>query len=114
SKSNKSTNFAPPRGGKVRFSEEVRVKKVKARGKNLPLDLMDNDEAQNDDDLMDSGEENEGGVELEPYDDGIGAEVDMDADRGDEDSDEISMENGSRDAINRLQTDLFADDTEEE
>ena len=38
----KQTVVSPPRRqSKVRFHEEVRVKSIKARGKNLPLSTMD-------------------------------------------------------------------------
>ncbi|KAJ3977012.1 U3 small nucleolar ribonucleoprotein complex, subunit Mpp10 [Lentinula raphanica] len=111
--------FKPPRQSKqpsksttVRFRDEVRVKKIKAKGKNLPVSTMYGDDDDEDDD-DDEGEDADAAWA------GIGNE-DEDEDQ-DEDMDEEDDSDGAenfadfqRDAISRVKDDLFADDDEEE
>lgn len=128
----------PPRSTKVRFHDEVRVKKIKARGRNLPVTtarLMGQmDEEDQDDEeftgLMgeeDSSDEEEGDEEGSDEDDGdfsqhpgralgwpgMGNDED---DSGDEDEEmgenEDDAELDSREMMGRLQNDLFAEDDE--
>lgn len=109
--------------GRVRFHDEVRVKKIKAKGKNLPLSFL----YMNDPDDMGSGSEDE----LLDVSEGL---IDDDSGNGDEVGDEVGGETGSQDldmeednvggelvsqdsyseednmaVVERLKDDLFAD-----
>ena len=119
----KPTNDGLP-SGKVRFHEEVRVKKIKAKGKNLPINTMFYEEGGDEDD--DDDYENEGGVRLDDDEDedmedmgmaGLGSEEDdrqseRDGDVSTEDKDEDVREAGLA-TMERLQDDLFAEDEED-
>ncbi|KAJ3814509.1 U3 small nucleolar ribonucleoprotein complex, subunit Mpp10 [Lentinula aff. lateritia] len=108
--------FKPPKQSKqpskpttVRFRDEVRVKKIKAQGKNLPLSGLYGDDEEEEEE-----EEEEENIAWA----GDGSSEDEDADVGVEDEDDG---NGSedfadhqRDAISRVKDDLFADDEHEE
>lgn len=98
----------------VRFHNEVRVKNIKAKGKNMSLPLMydlGEDDSDEEEGGMSDGEEDEdeegskgeeyGGV----YDEN--EDVEMASQSGDE-------EDATRETIERLKDDLFADDEEEE
>ncbi|KAI0778152.1 Mpp10 protein-domain-containing protein [Trametes elegans] len=116
--------------GKVRFHEEVRVKKIKAKGKNLPLSTMFYEEEEDDDDDEYEGEEEDGS----DVDDEEG--FDLDEDMGEEDADllggsdeesdeseeggeneDVSMgedeEGADYETMERLKDDLFADEDDE-
>jgi U3 small nucleolar RNA-associated protein MPP10 len=97
----------------VRFHEEVRVKNIKAKGKNLPLaalDAEDDDDDDEDDEYEDFGgfgELDEDGEEDEESD----ANGGQDESSGDEDPLNDSF-NGAE-TIERLKSDLFAEEEDE-
>ncbi|KAJ6575152.1 U3 small nucleolar ribonucleoprotein complex, subunit Mpp10 [Mycena capillaripes] len=97
---------SPRKAGTVRFHEEVRVKNIKAKGKNLPLSTLDeeDDEDDDEDDFGESGEPEFGRMD---------EDEDEDAEEGSEpESDEDSLQ-GSFDGaetIERLKDDLFAEE----
>lgn len=119
-KAKKPTRSAdePSSMGKVRFHEEVKVRKIKAKGKNLPVSTMYYEEEEEDDDYDDDDE----------YEDeeGVSSEEDEDEDEGEEMYDEefrdshsgeedVSMgddeeEDSGLATMERLRDDLFADD----
>ncbi|KAI0029627.1 U3 small nucleolar ribonucleoprotein complex, subunit Mpp10, partial [Vararia minispora EC-137] len=123
-KHKRPTEPARTRVSKVRFNEEVRVRKIKARGKNLPLSAMDEveDEDSDDDGDFEAEDEDEDGDE----DAGTSFGEDKDADYSNENIESLedtdipdglsegSEEFSGRDTMDRLQTDLFADDEEQE
>ncbi|KDQ30727.1 hypothetical protein PLEOSDRAFT_1036174 [Pleurotus ostreatus PC15] len=84
---------SPKKPGTVRFAEEVRVKKIKSKGRSLPDEDEDDDDDDDDDD--DESEEDE--------------EQDDDSD-----DDESGEEGEGRETIERLKDDLFADEEDEE
>ena len=114
------------KAGKVRFHEEVKVKKIKAKGKGLPVNTsvyweeMDEEEGFGDEGGMLNGhldldhdyEDSEDDDEEDDDDE----DEDEDEDEGDEDSEEDDQEVGQkgRQAVERLKDDLFAEDDSEE
>ncbi|KAL0951134.1 hypothetical protein HGRIS_007871 [Hohenbuehelia grisea] len=121
--SKKAKSKPPPspekKPGTVRFHEEVRVKKIKPKGKNLPLSTMydedDEDDEADEDAFMDGIDDmgGESGSEDEEEIDGLEEEDEDDED--DEDAEDAEDANSSdegddRMAIERLKDDLFADD----
>ncbi|KZV71322.1 Mpp10 protein [Peniophora sp. CONT] len=134
-KPKKTAAASPPRRqSKVRFHEEVRVKSIKPRGKNLPLSTMDIADDDDEDEELDfgfDGDEDEDGDYEGGFDEDEGEDEDSEGDEGDEfsgfdnleeegededeeDMDEDGEEDEGRDTMARLQNDLFADDDEEE
>ncbi|KAI0662794.1 Mpp10 protein [Cubamyces menziesii] len=127
-KATKSADQPPPSKGKVRFHDEVRVKKIKAKGKNLPVSTMFYEEEEDEEDDS-NGEEEEGSEEdsdesagdaEEDFDNGEDLEdVSMldDGSVGDLEDGDVSMEDDDEEhagyeTIERLKDDLFADDDE--
>ncbi|KAJ8495826.1 hypothetical protein ONZ51_g1453 [Trametes cubensis] len=127
-KATKSADQPPPSKGKVRFHDEVRVKKIKAKGKNLPVSTMFYEEEEDEEDDS-NGEEEEGSEEdtdesagdaEEGFDNGEDLEdVSMldDGSVGDLEGSDVSMEDDDEEhagyeTIERLKDDLFADDDE--
>uniref|UniRef100_A0A0W0EXV0 U3 small nucleolar ribonucleoprotein protein MPP10 n=1 Tax=Moniliophthora roreri TaxID=221103 RepID=A0A0W0EXV0_MONRR len=120
-KSYRKSSESPKKAGSVRFHEEVRVKKIRPKGKNRPTAEMyidDNDDEDEDVDVDEFGELNGfgsqgGGSDEEGMDDddaevwgGInGNDDDSDDDKGDDDGGD-----NPRDTIERLKDDLFAED----
>ncbi|KDQ63722.1 hypothetical protein JAAARDRAFT_169865 [Jaapia argillacea MUCL 33604] len=113
-KSQKKAHVNVPKvAGKVRFHEEVRVKKIKSNGKGLPVSMLrgapgDDDEEETDDD--------EYGEQMSFDDDEAVGFGGMDSEESDEDSslgalDEVDGEDG-RETIDRLKDDLFAEEEE--
>ncbi|KAJ7492583.1 U3 small nucleolar ribonucleoprotein complex, subunit Mpp10 [Mycena latifolia] len=102
---------SPKKSGTVRFHEEVRVKNIKAKGKNLPLNTLDEEDDDEDEDGygdMGFGEIDENDDEYED-DDGDGDES------SEAESDEASLSgsfNGAE-TIERLKGDLFAEEEDE-
>ncbi|KAK7064202.1 Mpp10 protein-domain-containing protein [Favolaschia claudopus] len=98
----------PKKAGTVRFHEEVRVKNIKPKGKNLPLNPQAEEEDDDDDEDFDEESESEEG------DDG----EEDDEEDGDEDED-VAGESGEGSAfhgtetIERLKNDLFAEEEDE-
>ena len=78
-----------PSTGKVRFHEEDRVKKIKPKGKNLPVNTMFYDEEENEDE--DDDYEGEEGAEIDDddEDEGMGEEDSEENSEGDEE--DVSM-----------------------
>ncbi|KAI1797849.1 Mpp10 protein [Ganoderma leucocontextum] len=112
-----------PSTSKVRFHEEVRVKKIKAKGKNLPVNTMFYEEEEDED--ADDDYEDEEGTGIDDDEDG-GEDEDeemasLDSDDDDEQDKDVSMGEEDEDAseagfaiMERLKDDLFAEDEEEE
>jgi U3 small nucleolar RNA-associated protein MPP10 len=105
--------LSPQKAGTVRFHEEVRVKNIKAKGKNLPLNTLDEEDDDDDD------EEDFEGLEEAQFgekDDGEEEEDDDEEEEGSEpESDENSLEDGfnGTETIERLKNDLFAEEDDE-
>ncbi|KAJ7254075.1 U3 small nucleolar ribonucleoprotein complex, subunit Mpp10 [Mycena haematopus] len=92
----------------VRFHEEVRVKKIKAKGKNLPLSTLD----QEDDDEDAEGDDYEAFGEVsfdEMDDDNDDEEDDEEGSEPESDGDSERSANGAE-TIGRLKDDLFAEE----
>ncbi|TFK89783.1 Mpp10 protein [Polyporus arcularius HHB13444] len=108
--------------GKVRFHEEVKVRKIKAKGKNLPVSAtfyeVEEDDGEDDDDEY----EEEEGVDSKQdedeemdQDDGL---LDPDSEEANEDEEDVSMDDEEDEqsglaTMERLKDDLFADDNQE-
>ncbi|KAI0757031.1 U3 small nucleolar ribonucleoprotein complex, subunit Mpp10 [Daedaleopsis nitida] len=114
-KLSKATSDPPSSStGKVRFHEEVRVKKIKAKGKNLPVSTMfyeeDDEDEDEDEDADGAYEDEEEDVDDDDEMLGLGAD-------GDEDEGDVSMEDEAESGLTtmeRFKDDLFADDDDEE
>ncbi|KAG6911942.1 hypothetical protein DXG01_000190 [Tephrocybe rancida] len=117
-------NNTPKSTGQVRFHEEVRVKNIRAQGKNLPLYTMDEGEDDDEDEDEDGDEDGEDDEEEDDDDDDeIGSSKLRRAfDSGDikdvefsDDEDEGSddLDDSRRETIERLKYDLFADEEED-
>lgn len=108
----------PGKPGKVRFHEEVRVRNVKAKGKNLPLYTMYEDDADEDDEFgehmtfNDFDAEADGANFFNDDDDEADFSFDEGGSDGDGHRDEDGSEGDGRDTIERLKGDLFADEEE--
>ncbi|KAJ6519855.1 Mpp10 protein-domain-containing protein [Mycena sanguinolenta] len=98
---------SPQKAGTVRFHEEVRVKKIKAQGKNLPLSTLDQD----DDDDDEEGDGDFGEMRFDEMDDGSG-EDDEEGSEPESDDDLEGSANGAE-TIERLKGDLFAEEEDE-
>lgn len=117
-----NTKSSPPKAGKVRFHEEVRVRNIKPKGKSLPLSTMYDDDDEDDEDGEDEyGEE----MSFDKFDgEGLGEEGEeelafLDADGDDMDEDEEGSDSegdgesdDGQDTIARLKDDLFAEEDE--
>ncbi|KAG6902877.1 hypothetical protein C0995_010046 [Termitomyces sp. Mi166 len=118
--------FAPPRktastkhqldsalrnSGKVRFHEEVRVKNIRAKGKNLPLYTMDDDD---DDDDEEADSEEDEDTESE-HDNAPQRQRNLNEDQSEVDveENEEAIFNESREAIEHLKDDLFGDERDD-
>ncbi|CDO71533.1 hypothetical protein BN946_scf184911.g3 [Trametes cinnabarina] len=126
-KETKSADEPKPSKGKVRFHEEVRVKKIKAKGKNLPVSTMFYEEEEDDGEEFDEEEEGLQEDHMDESEDGLGLDGEGDEmlspsseeeaeddESGDEDeSMNGDEENEGYETIERLKDDLFADDEEE-
>lgn len=110
---------SPDKKSKVRFHDEVRVKKIKRRGHGIPVRLMQKEPRWEEDE----NEEGEGGEEdkdLEEYEDDdeeleYGNTDDEDDGEEEEEYGEEGTSNedeGDRETIERLKDDLFAEDQE--
>ena len=95
---------SPEKAGKVRFHEEVRVKKIKAKGKNLPLSTLYDEE---DDETEDSGEAEEQFRNV--YSHSVGSET-GEEEESNASSDTDAAEGAGREAIDRFKDDLFAEE----
>ncbi|KAH9944411.1 Mpp10 protein [Epithele typhae] len=109
--------------GKVRFNDQVRVKKIKAKGKNLPVSAMFYEEEEEDEGEDSSyvdtiGDDDDNDDDKEDEDEDMSAEEDEDSDDDElEEEDETSIEDEDYDdlaTIRRTKDDLLADDDEEE
>ncbi|TFK41125.1 U3 small nucleolar ribonucleo protein complex, subunit Mpp10 [Crucibulum laeve] len=107
----------PEKAGKVRFHEEVRVKKIRPKGKNLPLSVMEvedreeEEEEDDDDDFV-------GDLEDLDEEQSLSDQMDSSGDRSDSDEEMVGFSDDElhgptgRETIERLKGDLFADDDE--
>ena len=104
---------APPSTSRVRFHEEVRVKKIKAKGKNLPVSttFYEEEEAEEDDDDDEYEEGDESADEEDEDEEGEGLD---DSEESDEDVSMQDEDDSGLATIQRLRDDLLADDEEEE
>ena len=119
------------RAGKVRFHEEVKVKKIKPKGKGLPVNIPAywGEELDEDEDFegfgdkegllnghLDLDQDYEEDSEDDDDDDDDDDDMDEDEDDDDEDSEEDDQEAGQkgRQAVERLKDDLFAEEDGEE
>ncbi|RPD82586.1 Mpp10 protein [Lentinus tigrinus ALCF2SS1-7] len=117
----KGADQPPSSTGKVRFHEEVKVRKIKAKGKNLPVSTMFYEEEEDDDGGGDEDYEDEEGIDFDEDDDSemddkMDEEEMLDDDSEEEDGD-VSMgddedEQSGLATMERLKDDLFADDEE--
>ncbi|KIK21355.1 hypothetical protein PISMIDRAFT_104120 [Pisolithus microcarpus 441] len=121
SKSRRTTGT--PKPSKVRFHDEVKVKKIKARGKGLPVSAMmyeedDEDDEEfvvEDDDSDDQEMFKESSDDDEEEDEEGDEEEEEEEDEGDEEEGEVAgTEDGTRLAIERMKDDLFAEDEEQQ
>lgn len=108
-----------PSKGKVRFHEEVRVKTIKAKGKNLPVaSMFYEDDDEDEEDEEEEEEEGEGlsfDIDEDMEDeDAILSEGSEEFEDGDEDESMDGDEDGAEyETMERLKDDLFADDEDE-
>ncbi|KAI0639368.1 U3 small nucleolar ribonucleoprotein complex, subunit Mpp10 [Trametes polyzona] len=112
--------------GKVRFHEEVRVKKIKAKGKNLPVSAMFYEEEEEEEGSEEDGEgafdENEDDEGMEEDEEGVTLRSDSDEEdeegEEEEDDEDEPMEEDDGDAeyqtMERLKDDLFADEDDQQ
>ncbi|KAI6103540.1 U3 small nucleolar ribonucleoprotein complex, subunit Mpp10 [Pisolithus sp. B1] len=125
SKSRQTTSTSKP--SKVRFHDQVKVKKIKARGRGLPVSAMMYEEDDEDDEEFvaedDDGSDQETYKELSDDDEEEDEDEDEDEEEGegdddDDDDDEAGedavTEDGTRLAIERMRDDLFAEDEEQQ
>ena len=99
----------------VRFHDQVKVKKIKAKGKGLPVSTMLYEEDGDDDDDDFTLEDMEDiDDEVDDEDEGEDGNGDGDGDVGDEDGDDDDDDEGNRATIERLKDDLFAEEGEEQ
>ncbi|PCH33610.1 Mpp10 protein [Wolfiporia cocos MD-104 SS10] len=111
--------------GKVRFHEEVRVKKIKPKGKNLPTSMIkaldvdddDDDDEEDGEKEVDDEEDDEGSEGIERLSSESAKDSDEEAEYGSSDdvdvSEEISDEEDGLETMERFKDDLFADEEEE-
>ncbi|KAJ7706140.1 U3 small nucleolar ribonucleoprotein complex, subunit Mpp10 [Mycena rosella] len=92
------------KSGTVRFHEEVRVKNIKAKGKNLPLNTLDED----DDDDDDDDEERDLGKQ-----DSANSTKTTNVDGAESDEDSLQGSFNGAETIERLKGDLFAEEEDE-
>ncbi|CCM01959.1 uncharacterized protein FIBRA_04032 [Fibroporia radiculosa] len=102
--------------GKVRFHEEVRVRNIKAKGKNLPTSMMYEEEEDDEDD--DDYEDEEETFVLDDTNDGSEGGEDSDlTEEGSYDGESAESadeeEEDGRDTMDRFKDDLFAEEAEE-
>lgn len=111
--------FKPPKQAKqpliksttVRFRDEVRVKKIKAKGKNLPVSTM-YENGENEDEDEDEGDDSWGGIKDDAGSEDDDPDMEESEEDGSDDSDDV--EALQRGAISRVKDDLFADYEDEE
>ena len=110
------------RTSQVRFRDQVRVKKIKPSGKNKPLNI-DNSDSEDDSLLEEHDDETVGRAKVdvdrmewsdgdEEMEDGEEGEEEEEEEEND-DENEANPNLGSRQAIERLKHDLFAEEEEE-
>lgn len=108
----------PSKPTTVRFRDEVRVKKIKAKGKNLPVSSMyedDDDEGEEEEGEEEEGEEAWAGVQAgDSEDEDVEMEEDEDAEGEDDSDGSDDFATSQRDAMSRVKDDLFADEEDDE
>jgi len=110
-------NVGSSSSGKVRFHEEVRVKKIKAKGKNLPTSMMYDEEDDEDDEEEGMVDDDENGFDEMMSEEGSEDEEGSDEDEEGSVEDEsafgdTSDAGGGRETIERFKDDLFAEEEE--
>jgi len=102
----KPKNSSSKATGQVRFHEEVRVKKIRAKGKNLPLSTMDDDddEEEEEDSRLQTAVHQQEWLSNASSEDSIILDDDENAESHQDDDDP------RRDTIERLKDDLFAEE----
>lgn len=116
----RTTSTSKP--SKVRFHDQVKVKKIKARGKGLPVSAMmyEEDDEDDEDFVPEDDDSNDEEMYVEVSDDEEGedeeGDEDEDEEEGEEDEEEedVQTEDGTRLAIERMKDDLFAEDEEQQ
>jgi U3 small nucleolar RNA-associated protein MPP10 len=104
---NKNVNTKKSDAGSVRFHDEVRVRKIKAKGKNHPVSSTYINEDDDDDEssfFTEQGDEISSEGSEEGPDEGSDEESD---------SEESEADQTMHDTIHRLQDDLFADEEDD-
>ncbi|KAJ7660945.1 U3 small nucleolar ribonucleoprotein complex, subunit Mpp10 [Mycena polygramma] len=105
----KKSALSPQKAGTVRFHEEVRVKNIKAKGKNLPLNTPEDDDDEEEEDGY--GEfEGEGFGGMNDDDD---EDEDEEEEGDDSESDSLESNFNGAETIERLKGDLFAEEEDE-
>lgn len=99
--------MSPKKSGTVRFHEEVRVKKIRAKGKNRSLYATALDDDEDDEDFND--DEDEADADVIDYS-GEGSESSEDMPDQEEG---LVDEDDDRDIIQSLEDDLFAEDEDD-
>ncbi|KAJ6610027.1 U3 small nucleolar ribonucleoprotein complex, subunit Mpp10 [Mycena sp. CBHHK59/15] len=106
----KQMPLSPKKTSTVRFHEEVRVRNIKAKGKNLPLNTEDEEDDDDDEDGDEDGYDAVGFGETENDE-----EDDEDEDEDGEipDGDSVGHDFDGAEIIERLKDDLFAEEEDE-
>lgn len=102
---------SPKKAGRVRFHEEVRVKNIKAKGKNMPVATMYSEDDEDDDeegvDGMAFGDGDFGDGDEDGFRENMDVDAGEDSEEDGEGEDESEGEAG-QETIERLKDDLFA------
>lgn len=108
----------------VRFHNEVRVKSIKAKGKNMSLSQMyelGEDDPEDEEGVSEGEDDSEDDDEGEGDDDEEGIGSDYEGESQEEEDEDVEMtsqseieDDATRETIERLKDDLFADEEEEE
>lgn len=109
----KKSPASPKKAGTVRFHEEVRVKNIKAKGKNLPLSTLEDDDDEDDEeeDAYEAFGET-GFGEMDEDEEEEAEEADEDGDQNSGAESDTGSFNGAE-TIERLKDDLFAEEEDE-
>ena len=107
------------RTNQIRFHDQVRVKKIKPSGKNKSLCTDDSDDDSEEDSLLEEDDETIGGADVDVNEmEWSDEDQEMEDDEEEEeeennDENEANPKLGSRQAIERLKHDLFAEEEED-
>lgn len=113
----KKMKLTPKKGaltatGKVRFHEEVKVKKIKAKGKNPPLSILDDDEEDSEDEDSDDEAYDETPTQQPLIEEkqNINANAEASALSDEDDYSLENLEDLTKETIEHLKDDLFAEE----